>query len=635
VHERPDGVPLGMPHPERISGGGRRRLLAIALLAAALLATAVPAARADQVACGEVLHASTTISNGLVGCAGDGLVIGAGGITVDLGGHTVSGTGLGVGIRNGGHDGVTIRNGAVVNFDYGVVLSPGSAHNAVTGLDLANNEWSSIHLDGASGNHVAHNRVSDFSDVGVRLTNGSSGNVLGGNVIGAGGGDSFVVELGSDRNWLEGNAVQTSAAHAFRVEGSSNTMVLGNEIAGGSDVSVMMTGAPHSVVQANRIGTGGDAGVLISGASANVVRFNTLGQSGDAGVILDAVGNSLVKGNTMAQSGDAAIVLRAGSTDVRVIDNIASDSSDAGIFIADGVSNTVRGNILTHNAHGVELSGGRNNVVEFNATQANLGLGVEITGSLGNTIFGNTMDGNLQGGIWVDGGATGNTVARNAARGNDGDGLTVEGADSVVGGNLARLNNGWGIYAAPGVVDGGGNGASGNAEPAQCYLIVCSDGSDWQAPVRPPEPLDPLELGLPTQGAVPARSLRAGRAQGAGPGRRGRRGRVAMVVCKRRRAAKGRAPKGRAAKRRIKAVCKASYRAGRGSRRLKGRLIRHGKPVARGARRVRGGSRGTLSMLARKRPASGRRYRLVLTFRGERRRATVVRRTVRVRYLPD
>lgn len=611
---------------EQIRAGGPRRLLAIGLVAAAWLSTAAPAARADPVACGQVLRASTTVTNSLAGCAGDGLVIGAGGITVDLGGHTIAGTGLGVGIRNDGHDDVTIRNGAVLDFDHGVVLNAGTVRNAVTGLHFARNEWSAIQLDNASSNHVTQNRVSD-GDVGVRLTNGSSGNVLVGNVVGAGAGDSFAVEQGSNQNWFEGNSVQMSASHALRVDSSSSTMVLGNEIAGASDAAVTMNAAPASVVQANRIETGGDAAVIVSGATGGVVRFNALDQSGDAGVILDGMSNSLVKGNTLAGNGDAAIILRAGSDNVRVIDNTATHSSDAGIFISDGVSNTVRGNILTQNAHGIELSGGRQNLVEFNGITSNLDFGIEISESAETTVFGNTMDGNLQGGMWVDSESAGNNViSRNAARGNGGDGLNVSSAGTVVRNNLATQNQGWGIYAAPGVVDGGANGANGNAEPAQCYGIVCNDGSGWQAPVRPPEPLDPLEVELPTLSAVGTAAQGApSQALQALPGGRGRRGRVGVVVCQRRRAAKGR----------IKAVCKTFYKARRGSHRVMGRLTRHGQPVARGARKVRPGSRGSLSMLARRRPVSGSRYRLVLSFQGARHRPSVVRRTVRVRYLRD
>jgi parallel beta-helix repeat protein len=621
VHDPADRMSVAVRRLRRIAFPGRGRVLPAGVAAAAVwLAVLAPGAHGDQISCGQVVRTSTTITNSLAGCAGDGLVIGASGITVDLNGNTIQGAGIGVGIRNDGHDDVTIRNGAVLNFDHGVVLSPGTVRNSVTGLTLTKNEWSAIQLNAASGNHVAQNHISEFSDIGLRLTNGSSDNAIKGNAVGVGAGDSFVVEQGSNRNWFEGNVVKISAGQALRVAGSSKTVVLGNEFAGSSDVGITMTAAPGSVVQANKIGGGGDAGVLLSGGTASVVRFNAFGQSSDAGVILESMSNSLVKANSLSSAGDAGIVLR-GSSDVRVIDNTASHSSDAGIFISDGAANTVRGNILTNNAHGIELDGGRQNRVEFNALDANLELGLEVSESASNTVFGNTMDGNGKGGLWVDGGAVGNTIEGNAARRNGGEGINVMSGGTVLRNNLARQDQGWGIYAAPGVINGGRNGASGNAEPLQCYLIVCSDGSDWQAPVRPPEPLDPLEIGLPGGSAVQAKSLAAGRAKRL---RRGRRGRVARVVCQRR----------RATKRRVKAVCRAPYRARWSSRRVRGHLVRDGKWLARGARKVRGGRRGTLVMRARKRPAASR-HMLVLAFRDARGRTRVVRRTVRVRYLGD
>jgi large repetitive protein len=632
VHD--DGLPVGVARTERIGGGLPGRLLALGLLAAALLAATAPAARAlDTVMCGQVINTSTTLANSLAGCSGDGLVIGAPGITLDLNGHVVQGVGLGVGIRNSGHDDVTIRNGSVLNFDHGVVLHSGTMRNAVTHLNLTKNEWAAVQLENASGNHIANNVVTESSDAGIRVTNGSQSNVIVSNSLsGAGSSEGFVVELGSNGNWLEGNVVPVSGGHAIRVEGSSANVVLANDFAGGADVTVLALGSPGTVVQANRIAAGGDAAILMSGASGGVVRFNSLGKASDGGVILEAMGNSLVKGNSMALAGDSAIVLRNGSHNVRVIDNQASHSSDAGVAITDGSGNTVRGNVLASNSTGVELSGGSGNLVEFNSMQANLGLGIEIVGSASNTVFGNVLEGNQTGGLWVDSASVANTIAGNSAQGNGGDGLSVNSVGTNVRNNLARTNQGWGIYAAAGVVDGGGNGASGNAELAQCHLIFCSDGAGWQAPVRPPEPVDPLEVGLPTKSAVgpwsgfvgpitPVRALM-------GPARRGRgrRARLMVVRCKTRRPARR-----RAARRRASVVCKAPYRAKRTSRRVSGRLVRHGKPLARGGRRVRGGSRGMVTMRARKRFGAGR-YRLVLSYRGKGRRPNVVRRTVLVRY---
>jgi large repetitive protein len=121
----------------RIAPAARRAIWLGALLAAVWLAVPAPGARADQVECGQLITASTTVDNGLSGCAADGLVIGASGVTLDLNGHSIEGTGLGVGVRDDGHDDVTIRNGTVRQFDYGIVLGRGTAANAVTGIALS------------------------------------------------------------------------------------------------------------------------------------------------------------------------------------------------------------------------------------------------------------------------------------------------------------------------------------------------------------------------------------------------------------------------------------------------------------------------------------------------------------------
>ena len=77
----------------------RRAVLVItAGLALALLPAGV--ARANHVACGDTITADTTLDSDLTNCPGDGLVIGAGSITLDLNGHTIDGDGGDIGIRD-------------------------------------------------------------------------------------------------------------------------------------------------------------------------------------------------------------------------------------------------------------------------------------------------------------------------------------------------------------------------------------------------------------------------------------------------------------------------------------------------------------------------------------------------------
>src|SRR5438874_691818 len=80
--------------------------------------------------CAMRVSESFTLANDLT-CAGDGMVIVSDNVTVDLGGHTLTGPGMGpqtwplpqldsVGVRVGGHTGVTIRNGKTTAFSTGI-----------------------------------------------------------------------------------------------------------------------------------------------------------------------------------------------------------------------------------------------------------------------------------------------------------------------------------------------------------------------------------------------------------------------------------------------------------------------------------------------------------------------------------
>src|SRR5688572_5834832 len=99
--------------------------LAASLVAFALLLALLPGdALAKHLECGERVTGSVRLDADLRNCDGAGLVIAADDVTLDLGGHTIDGTGRGTGIVVGyggdGHRDVRIRNGAVRGFKVGV-----------------------------------------------------------------------------------------------------------------------------------------------------------------------------------------------------------------------------------------------------------------------------------------------------------------------------------------------------------------------------------------------------------------------------------------------------------------------------------------------------------------------------------
>ncbi|HEX2041489.1 MAG TPA: NosD domain-containing protein [Acidimicrobiales bacterium] len=127
----------------------KRLQRAVALLGAAGLAAAGmiglgQPAGANHVACGSVITQSVTLDSNL-NCPGNGLIVQASNITVDLGGRTLRGRtdtnttpNEFVGIRLMNVTGVTVRNGTITNFDAGVAIGRGSG-NTITGLRLHGN----------------------------------------------------------------------------------------------------------------------------------------------------------------------------------------------------------------------------------------------------------------------------------------------------------------------------------------------------------------------------------------------------------------------------------------------------------------------------------------------------------------
>ena len=104
--------------------------------------------------CGEVLKEHTLVANDLIDCPGEGLVVGAPNIVVDLGGHIIDGPdyllgnitgqeeGFPAGIRVSGHDNVIVRNGTVQEFGWGVLLTAGTTRAVVEDLTVLRNATS-------------------------------------------------------------------------------------------------------------------------------------------------------------------------------------------------------------------------------------------------------------------------------------------------------------------------------------------------------------------------------------------------------------------------------------------------------------------------------------------------------------
>ena len=134
----------------------RRTLVTVALLGAVVSTVLAPLGHARGetpiTTCGQVVRTNALLTRDL-GCAGRaGVVVGASGITINLNGFTVHGDRssgrYGIDDLNG-FDRVTVENGVVRNFDYGLV-GFGANRLVVSGLVVSGNTSGGIFVVGST-----------------------------------------------------------------------------------------------------------------------------------------------------------------------------------------------------------------------------------------------------------------------------------------------------------------------------------------------------------------------------------------------------------------------------------------------------------------------------------------------------
>jgi parallel beta-helix repeat protein len=187
---------------------------------------------------------SFTLANDLT-CQGDGIVIVSDNITLDLGGHTLTGPGMGpqtwplpqldsVGVRAGGHTGVTIRNGKTTGFSTGIYFVD-MVSSTIDNVTTQRNRFGFyIH---ASNHNVVKNSDVEFNIYGLHLQN-SDDNVLQGNVLArqtynSPGGYGLYM-YASARNRVQDNTIDTNINWGIWFSEAKENVVFHNDVIGNS-----------------------------------------------------------------------------------------------------------------------------------------------------------------------------------------------------------------------------------------------------------------------------------------------------------------------------------------------------------------------------------------------------------------
>jgi hypothetical protein len=295
----------------------------VAALAFCLILASSGSALASHVQCGDVITQDTTLDRDLLNCPGDGLVIGADGVRLNLAGHTVDGvdTEVTTGIKSLGFNDLVINNGNVDGFEFGVDLT-------------------------TSNSTIRDITVTSCCSITVGIGVGGNDNTVVRNVTTNGGG---MIGVHGDRNVVSRNLIQSQTDDSYFHVSGTDIRVSHNRIETGCVVCEGLSlGEVHGAVISHNVVTGGGcncAGISAFSATSTDSRLahNTVTGMGYG---ITVSGDFDVFHNTSSFNDyDGIQVSGEGSTLTR---NTANFNGELGIYAApgtlDGGGNRARGN---------------------------------------------------------------------------------------------------------------------------------------------------------------------------------------------------------------------------------------------------------------------------------------------------
>jgi parallel beta-helix repeat protein len=200
----------------------------------------------------------------------------------------------------------------------------------------------------------------------------------------------------------------------------------------------------------------------------NVVERSTTG----IGVGLTSF-RCLIKNNVVRDVEHLGIGIGPGGNHV-VTDNLVTGSIQDGLDVVGSSDNLVRKNVVVLGGrYGLVVDEASRNLVEKNTIHDYQVFGILVQRSADNVIEKNEASGNGLDGIRMFTPSGPNLFRHNEASGNNQNGFHISPAGQTLTGNTADANGQLGIDAAPGTIDGGGNKARGNGNPAQCVGVAC------------------------------------------------------------------------------------------------------------------------------------------------------------------
>jgi parallel beta-helix repeat protein len=246
------------------------------------------------------------------------------------------------------------------------------------------------------------------------------------------------------------------------------------------DVGVLNDGHDGVAIKDGTV-TGFGPGVFLFSANHSRLRDLSTVENHFNGIVLVRSSRNRIERSTASRNGrpnNFPGMALIESDHNRITGNRMSGNADLGLFMEDSDENLVRRNKTRgHPEGGMIIEGDRNEIARNRSVRDGGGILITIVNrggkAVGNVIRRNEVRDAHASGIAVDRVPKRTLIKGNHVVGSGRSGIIVGSPSTTITENRAVRNGRFGIQAVEGVIDGGGNRASGNGDARQCVNVRC------------------------------------------------------------------------------------------------------------------------------------------------------------------